>query len=87
VHPEEAELAELGDQLAREDALLEPVADVGQHLLPHEGPHGVADRLLLVVQERVDREEVERLERGLLLRDGHRRKGTVGRWLRPSPRR
>ena len=30
VHPEEAELAELGDQLARQDPLLEPVADLGK---------------------------------------------------------
>ena len=51
MHPEEAELAELADQLARQDPLLEPVADVGQDLLAHEGAHGVADRPLLVVEE------------------------------------
>ena len=60
VHPEQAELPELADELAREDALLEPVADVGEHVRPHELANGVADRLLLVVEERVDREVIER---------------------------
>ena len=64
VHAEEPELRELRDHLAREDALLEPVADLGQDLLADELPHGVPDRLLLVVEERVDREEVERVESG-----------------------
>ena len=62
VHAEETELCELGDHLAREDALLEPVADLGEDLLADELPHGVADRLLLLVEERVDREEVEGVE-------------------------
>ena len=64
VHAEETELRELGDHLAREDALLEPVSDLGQDLLADELPHGVADRLLLLVEERVDREEVEWVESG-----------------------
>ena len=62
VHAEETELCELGDHLAREDALLEPVSDLGEDLLADELPHGVADRLLLLVEERVDREEVEGVE-------------------------
>ena len=70
VHAEEAELAQLRHQLARQDPLLEPVADVRQHVLAHEGAHGVADRPLLVVEQGVDREEVERVERGLLLGHG-----------------
>ena len=73
MHPEEAELAELRDQLARQDPLLEPVADVGQDALPHELAHGVPDRPLLVVEQRVEGEEVERVERGLRVGDGHRR--------------
>ena len=71
VHPEEAELRELPDHLARQHAALEPVADLGHDLLADELAHGVADRPLLVVEERVDREEVERVERcGLLGRRG-----------------
>ena len=64
VHAEEAELRELRHHLSRQDALLEPVADLGQHLLADELPHRVPDRLLLVVEQRVDREEVEGVERG-----------------------
>ena len=54
VHPEEAELRELADHLARQHAALEPVADLGHDLLADELAHGVADRPLLVVEERVD---------------------------------
>ena len=36
----------------------------GHDLLADELPHGVADRPLLVVEQRVEREEVERVERG-----------------------
>src|SRR5215218_9131914 len=71
VHAEEAELRELLRQLAGEDRGLEPVADLGQDALAHELPHGVADRPLLVVQQRVDREEVTRVERCLLRRRDH----------------
>ena len=73
VHPEEAELRKLLDHLAGQDALLEPVADLGHDLLADELPHRVADRLLLVVEQGVDREEVERVERNGLLggRGGH----------------
>ena len=71
MHAVEAELAELGEELARQDALLEPVAHLRQHLLADEGAHGVADRPLLVVEQRVDREEVERVESSLLLGHGH----------------
>ena len=60
-------------ELARQDALLEPLADVGHDPLAHEPAHGVADRLLLVVEERVDREEVARIERGRLRGRGHTR--------------
>jgi hypothetical protein len=49
-------------QLARQDALLEPVADVGKDALADEPAHRVADRALLVVEERVEREEVEWVE-------------------------
>ena len=55
-----------------QDALLEPVADLRHDLLADELPHRVADRLLLVVEQGVDREEVERVERGeRVRRDGH----------------
>jgi hypothetical protein len=71
VHAVEAELGELREKLARKDPLLEPVADVGEDVLADELPDGVADRPLLVVQERVDCEKVERIERGAL---GRRRR-------------
>ena len=71
VHAVQAELAQLREQLARQDALLEPLADLRQHLLAHERAHGVADGPLLVVEQRVDREEVAWVERGLLLGHGH----------------
>ena len=71
MHPEEAELRELLEDLAREDALLEPVADVLEDVVAHELAHGVADRALLVVEERVDREVVERVEGGALGRGRH----------------
>ena len=58
VHPVEPELRELAEELARQDALLEPVAHLGQHAVAHELAHGVADRLLLVAEQRVEREEV-----------------------------
>ena len=71
VHPEEPELAELRDQLAREDPLLEPVADLGEDVLADELPHRVANRPLLVVEEGVDREVVERVESRELGRRRH----------------
>ena len=54
-------------------SLVEPVADLGQDALAHEPADGVADRPLLVVEERVEREEVERVERRRLRGHGHRR--------------
>ena len=59
-------MRDLLHELARQDALLEPLADVRHDPLAHELAHGVADRLLLVVEQRVDREEVARVELGLL---------------------
>ena len=64
MHSEQAELRELLEDLAREDALLEPVADLVEHVVAHELPDGVANRTLLVVEEGVDREVVERVEGG-----------------------
>ena len=78
VHAEEPELRELRDDLAGKDALLEPVADVGHDLLADELPHGVADRLLLVVEKGVDRKEVVGVER--------RKSGCRGHGLEPPGR-
>ena len=75
--PKRPSFASSCDHLARQDALLEPVADLGHDLLADELPHRVADRLLLVVEQRVDREEVERVERGGRRR-WSRRNGTSG---------
>ena len=66
VHPEQAEPRELGDQLGGKLAALEPLADVRLDLLRDELAHGVADRALLVGEEGVEREEVARVELGLL---------------------
>ena len=68
VHSEEPELRELLDDLAREDPLLEPVADLREHVLPHECADRVTDRPLLLVEEGVEGEEVERVERRRLRR-------------------
>ena len=48
VHAEQPELRELGVDLPRQHALLEPLPDLGQHALADELAHGVADRALLV---------------------------------------
>ena len=75
MHPEEAEARQLLHDLARQDPLLEPVADVRQYAVAHELPDGVADCALLVVEQGVERQEVERVERGR--RVGCRRHGRV----------
>ena len=69
MHAQEAELRELGEDLAREDALFEPVADLVEDVVAHELADGVANRAFLVVEEGIDREVVERVEGG----------GTLGR--------
>src|SRR6266851_4919915 len=61
MHAEEAEPADFVRELARQDPLLEPLADLRQDPLAHPRAHGVPDRLLLVAQECVDRQEVERI--------------------------
>src|SRR5206468_2603584 len=66
VHAKEAERSDLLDELARQDRLLEPFADIRHDPLAHPTPNRVADRLLLVVEQRVDREEVARIEVGRL---------------------
>jgi len=71
MHPEETELRELLKDLPREDPLLEPVADVIENVVADELPHRVADRPFLVVEKRVDCEEVERVESRTLGRGRH----------------
>ena len=66
MHPEETELRELLEDLAREDAFLEPVADLVEDVVAHELPDRVANRALLVVEQCVDCEVVERVESGTL---------------------
>ncbi len=73
VHPEQAEPRELRDQLGGKLALLEPLADVRLDLLRDELAHRVADRALLVGEEGVDREEVERIDLGPLRGRRHSR--------------
>ena len=66
MHAEEAEPRKLRDQLQRKLAALEPLADVRLDLLRDELADGVANRALLVGEKRVEREEVVRVELGLL---------------------
>jgi hypothetical protein len=66
MHAEEAEPPDLLRELARQDPLLEPVPDLGQDPLADELPDSVTDRPLLVVEERVEGEEVQRVEPGRL---------------------
>ena len=63
VHSEQAESRQLGNQVEGKLAAFEPLADVRLDLLGDELAHGVADRPLLVGEQRVDREEVERVDR------------------------
>ena len=58
MHPEQAELAEFGDQLAGERSGLEPVGDVRHDPVGRELAHGVADEALLVAQLVVDPQQV-----------------------------
>jgi phage shock protein PspC (stress-responsive transcriptional regulator) len=58
VHPEQAQLAELGDQLAGERSGLEPVGDVRHDPVRGELAHGVAHEPLVVGQLVVDPEQV-----------------------------
>ncbi len=58
VHSEQAELAELRDQLAGERSGLEPVGDVGHDPVSGELAHGVADEALVVGQLVVDLQQV-----------------------------
>ena len=63
VHPEQAELTDLRDELPREDPLVEPLPDLRQDPLAHPAADGVADHPLLVAQERVEVERVGRPQR------------------------
>ena len=73
MHPEQAQACEFRDQLAGQLAALEPFADVRLDPLGDELANGVADRALLVGEEGVDREEVARVELGLLRGGRHPR--------------
>jgi acyl-CoA dehydrogenase len=81
VHPQETELCELREELAREDPLVEPVPDVVEDVVADELPHRVADRLLLVLEEGVERKEVKWVERLRLGAGGrrHERDTSYGR--------
>ena len=75
MHAEEPEVRDLFRELAGQDALLEPFADLRHDPLAHPLTHRVPDRLLLVVEERVDREKVAGVERRRL--GGRRHAGIV----------
>ena len=59
VHAQQAEGAHLLGHLDGERARLEPLGDVRQDAVVHEGPHGVPQEALLVIEQGVDGEEVE----------------------------
>ena len=58
--PEQPELGDAGDELARERARLEVLRDHRQRPVAHERPDGVADQALVVAEQVVDREEIRR---------------------------
>ena len=62
MHPEQAERAELGRDFLREDAALEPVADVRQHALAHEIAHRVAEQALVAAEFVVKPEQIQWVE-------------------------
>jgi len=64
VHPEEAELGQALGHLTGELAALEPLPHAGQDLASNERPNGIADVPLLVGEQAVDRQEVERIDLG-----------------------
>ena len=61
VHAEQPEGRHLLGHLDREGARLEPLGDVGEHPVVDEPAHGVAQQALLVVQQAVEGQEVERI--------------------------
>jgi len=72
MHAEQAEGTQLLGQLAGRDlCFFEPVGDVRPDLVVAVLTHGVADRPFLVVEQVVDREELQRSDgKGLWLRHG-----------------
>ena len=64
MHAHQAEARKLGVDLPRQQALLEPLADLGQDALADELADRVADRALLLGEESVDGEEVAGVELG-----------------------
>jgi hypothetical protein len=63
MHPEQAEITELLGHRAREGVVFEPFPDVRQHAVAHERAHRVADEPLVVGEQRVDAQKVERVGR------------------------
>ena len=59
VHPQQAEFAEFGRDLTRQDALLEPIGYVRQDALADEFAHGVAHEAFFVRKQRIESEKVE----------------------------
>ena len=77
VHPEEAERAQLLRELAPgEHRALVPVVDLGKDPVGHPLARGVADRALLVGEQGVDADQIERLG-GRDLRTGGHDEGTL----------
>ena len=67
VHPEDTELAELAEQLARERPGLIPVGDPRQDAVGDPASDRVADEPFLVAEQRIDLEEIRGSQRA---RDG-----------------
>ena len=62
VGAKKAQLAELGEHLARQDALVEPVANLGQDLLADNLADGIANRLLIFAEKRIKTNVVVRID-------------------------
>ena len=62
VGTKKAQLAELGEHLARQNALVEPVANLGQDLLTDNLADGIADRLLIFAEKRIKTNVVVRID-------------------------
>jgi len=73
VHAEEAELAELGCDLARELGALEPLLDSGKQAVDGEAPNGLLEHALLLGEKCTQAEKVE----GIYSGPAHRRVGSL----------
>lgn len=63
MHAEDAQISKLADKFSRKRVTLEPLGDVRQNAIAHEGAHGVPEHSLFVFEQSIDVQEVERTRR------------------------